>query len=149
DRTRRHLPDVFFDRLRVLDVRVAGPGPAGPGRRDTPPRARGRRLRRPARPGHRGGAGRHPLAPRRPRRGVRLLGARSLHRGDEPQPDPADLGSVPLRLPRRRRPVRPGVRRALRGLRPRRGGVRGPPRPGSALLHPDQRDHLLRLHGRG
>ena len=78
---------------------------------------------------------------------VRLLAARSAHRGDEPAPDPADLGPLPLRLSRRARPVRRRVRRALRRLLPRGRRIRGAARARAALLHADQRDHLLCLLG--
>ena len=44
---------------------------------------------------------------RRPGRSFRLLAARSVHRGDEPPPDPSDLGPVPLRLSGRARSLRP------------------------------------------
>src|SRR3712207_8703233 len=56
--------------------------------------------------------------------------------------------SLPLRLPRRRRPLRTRIPRPLRRLRPRRRRTRRPPPPRPPLLHPAQRAHLLRLHRR-
>ena len=46
-------------------------------------------------------------------------------------------------------PFDAGFHRALRRLLPGGSGIRGAPGARTALLHADQRDHVLRLHGRG
>ncbi len=59
--------------------------------------------------------------------------------------NPADLGSLPLRLSGRPRSVFRRLRGALRGLLPRRRRIRDPEGARPAFLHADQRDHLLFL----
>ena len=99
--------------------------------------------------GHRGGAGRHSLADRRHAGGTYDFSwldpfIAAMNRA----PDPADLGPLPLRLSRRCRSVRAATSRNV--SRPMPGGcrVRASAHARSAFLHADQRDHLLRLHGR-
>ena len=130
------LPHVLPVGLRVLDVRLARSGPAQSGRGDAPRPARRRGLRVVPRPGHRRRARGDSVAARRARRTLRLLAARAVHRGYEPPSDPSHLGPLPLRLPRRCRPVRAGFWRALRRLRPSGGGIRGTPGAGPHFFTP-------------
>ena len=141
------FPTFFLSGFECSTFDWRDRGRRNPGRGDAPRRARGRGLRVVPRSGHRRRARGDSVAARRARRTLRLLAARAVHRGYEPPSDPSHLGPLPLRLPRRCRPVRAGFWRALRRLRPSGGGIRGTPGAGTAFLHADQRDHLLRLHG--